>query len=185
LKNGDKYNLYSLNLAYRPTKEVMVTLYGDFRPTYPVNDPASTTTPKATESNSTFTGALFASYKQGSDFMIGAEGFTQQTSNSYADPSTANKLKTLSKMGVSVFGWYNFSEELGVIARYDYYDPKSGSDITEKGDTRGYLLAGLTYKPAKNVQVIPNLQVETYESIPAGRSIDVAVTARLTFLFSF
>jgi hypothetical protein len=185
LKNGDKYNLYSLNLAYRPTKEVMVTLYGDFRPTYPVNDPASTTAPKATESNSTFTGALFASYKQGNDFMVGAEAFTQQTSNAYADPTTANKLKTLSKMGVSVFGWYNFSEELGAIVRYDYYDPKSGSDITEKGDSRGYLLAGLTFKPAKNVQVIPNLQVETYESIPNGRSIDAAVTARLTFLFSF
>jgi len=180
-KNGDKYNLYSLNLAYRPTKEVALTLYGDFRPTYPVSDPAST--PKATVSNATTTGALFASYTNGNDYLVGAEAFTQQTENAYSDPT--NKLKTLSKVGVSVFGWYFFSEELGAVVRYDYYDPKSGSDNSEKGDSRGYLLAGLTYKPAKNVQVIPNVQYETYESIPNGRSIDAAVTARLTFLFSF
>jgi len=185
VRNGDKYNLYSLSLAYRPTKEVAVTLYGDYRPTYPVTDPASTAVPKAAVSNNTLTGALFASYKGGNEFAIGAEAFTQQTSHAYADPAAANQLKALAKVGISVFGWYNFSEELGAIARYDYYDPKSGSDNSEKGDSRGYLLAGLTYKPAKNVQVIPNLLVETYESIPNGRSIDAALTARLTFLFSF
>jgi hypothetical protein len=184
-KNGDTYNLYSLSLAYRPTKEIAVTMYGDFRPTYPVNDPASTAVPKATVSNNMVTGALFASYNQGNDFMLGAEAFTQRTSNAYADPATTNTLKALDKLGVSIFGWYNFSDELGAIARYDYYDPKSGSDNSEKGDSRGYLLAGLSYRPAKNVQVIPNCQVETYESIPNGRSIDAAVTARLTFIFSY
>lgn len=185
VRNGDKYNLYSLSLAYRPTEEVTLTLYGDYRPTYPVTDPASTAVPKATVSNNTLTGALFASYKDGNEFAIGAEAFTQQSSHTYADPVAVNQLKTLAKVGISVFGWYNFSDEFGAIGRYDYYDPKSGSDNSEKGDSRGYILAGLTYKPAKNVQVIPNLLVETYESIPNGRSIDAAVTARLTFLFSF
>ncbi len=185
LRNGDKYNLYSLHLAFRPSKEVTLTLYGDYRPTFPVNDPASTTVPRATESNNTFTGALFAGYKQGNDFTLGAEAFTQQTAHAYTDPTNANALKTLSKMGVSVFGWYNFSDELGVVARYDYYDPKTGGNTAEQGDSRSYILAGLTYKPAKNVQVVPNIQVETYESIPNGRSIDAAVTGRLSFLFSF
>ncbi len=185
LKNGDKYNLYSLHLAFRPTKEITLTLYGDYRPTFPVNDPASTMVPRATESNNTFTGALFASYKQGSDFALGAEAFTQQTAHAYTDPANANALKTLSKLGVSVFGWYNFSEDLGLVARYDHYDPKTGSNVAEEGDSRSYILAGVTFKPAKNVQVVPNLQVETYESIPGGRSIDAAVTGRLSFLFSF
>jgi hypothetical protein len=185
LRNGDKYNLYSLHVAFKPTKEITLTLYGDYRPTFPVNDPASTAVPRATESNNTFTGALFAGYKQGSDFVLGAEAFTQQTAHSYTDPTAANSLKTLSKLGISVFGWYNFSEELGVIARYDYFDPKTGGNSAEQGDSRSYILAGLTYKPAKNVQVVPNLQVETYESIPGGRSIDAAVTGRLSFLFTF
>ncbi len=185
LRNGDKYNLYSLHVAFRPTKEVTLTVYGDYRPTFPVNDPASTTVPPATESNNTFTGALCAAYKQGNDFTLGAEAFTQKTAHAYTDPASVNALKTLSKLGVSVFGWFNFTEELGIVARYDYYDPKTGSNVAEEGDSRSYILAGLTYKPAKNVQVVPNLQVETYESIPGGRSIDAAVTGRLSFLFSF
>ncbi len=185
LKNGDKYNLYSLHLAFKPIKEMTLTLYGDYRPTFPVNDPASTSVPRATESNNTFTGAVFASYKQENDFVLGAEAFTQQTSHGYTDPTSATSLKTLSKLGVSVFGWYNFSEDLGVIARYDYFDPKTGSNSAEQGDSRSYFLAGLTLKPAKNVQVVPNIQVETYESIPGGRSTDAAVTGRLSFLFSF
>jgi hypothetical protein len=186
LKNGDKYNLYSLELAYRPTKEITVAAYGDFRPTYPVNDPASTAVPKATVGNGTTTGALFASYKDGSNFAIGVEGFTQMTAHAYADPTTANKLKTLSKMGVSGWLWYNFSDDMGIVARYDYFDPKSGSNVAEKGDSRNYLIAGLTYKPAKNISIIPNLQYETYESIPnGGRSFDSSVTGRLTFAFSY
>lgn len=185
LRNGDKYNLYSLHLAFRPAKELMFTLYGDFRPTYPVDNPASTAVPRATESNNTFTGALFASYRKENDFSLGAEAFTQQTAHAYPDPAGGNSLKTLSRVGVSLFGWYNFSEELGLIARYDYFDPKTGSTSGEKGDSRSYILAGLTYRPAKNVQVVPNVQVETYETIPGGRSIDAAMTGRLSFLFSF
>jgi predicted porin len=184
-KNGDKYNLYSLEMAYRPLKEVTVMLYGDFRPTYPVNDPASTAVPKATVANNTWTGALSAAYKQASDFAVGVEAFTQQSGNAYADPASTNKLKTLAKLGVSVWGWYNFSDDLGVIARYDYYDPKSGSDVSEKGDSRNYIIAGLTYKPAKNIQIIPNVQVETYERIPNVRKPDSAITGRLTFAFAY
>jgi hypothetical protein len=186
LKNGDKYNLYSLNFSYRPVKPVVVTLYGDFRPTYPVNDPASTSVPKATVSNNAFTGALFASYKQGNDYAIGLEGFMQQASNAYALPTAPTDLKSLKRMGISVWVWYNFNDDLGAVARFDYYDPKSGSDVTEKGDIRNYILGSVVYKPAKNVQFMPNVQVETYESLPnGGRSIKTAVTARLTTAFSF
>jgi hypothetical protein len=185
VKNGDKYNLYSLHLAYRPVKELAFTLYGDFRPSYPVDDPASTMVPKATVSNSTFTGALSAGYKQGSDFAVGAEVFTQQTGNAYADPTAPNTLQTLAKNGFSLWGWYNFSDDLGAVVRFDYYGSKSGSDNTEKDDSRNYILAGLTYRPVKDVQIMPNIQVETYESVSNGRSIGAAVTGRLTIAFSY
>ncbi len=185
LKNGDKYNLYSLHVSFRPVQQVTVTVYGDYRPTFPVNDPASTAVPQATESNSSFTGAVFASYRQENEYCLGAEAFTQQTAHGYIDPANPRALKTLSRLGVSIFSWYNFSEQWGVVARYDYFDPKTGSNAAEQGDSRSYVLAGLAYKPAKNVQVVPNLQVETYETIPGGRSVDAAVTGRMSFLFSF
>jgi hypothetical protein len=185
VKNGDKYNLYSLHLAYRPIQELAFTLYGDFRPSYPVDDPASATVPKATVSNNTFTGALSAAYKRGGDFAVGLEAFTQQTGHAYADPTEPAALKTLSKIGLSFWGWYNFNDLLGAVGRFDYYDPKSGGNSSEKGDSRSYVIVGLTYRPDKNVQIMPNVQVETYESIPNGRSIEAAVTGRLTFAFSF
>jgi hypothetical protein len=185
LRNGDKYNLYSLQAAYRPLKALTVTAYGDFRPSFPVNDPASTTVPRGTVSNNTFTAALFAGYKQGNDYEVCAEGFTQQTGHAYIDPTATNKLKTQSKYGLSFWGWYNFNDDIGAVARFDYYDPTSGSDNSEKGNSRDYILLGLVFRPAKNVQVMPNVQVETYESIPNGRSIDPAVTGRLTFAFSY
>jgi hypothetical protein len=185
LKNGDKYNLYSFHLAYRPIQELALTLYGDFRPSYPVDDPSSTTVPKATVSNNTFTGALSAGYKRGNDFAVGVEAFTQQTDHAYTDPTAPTALKTLSKIGLSFWGWYNFNDFVGAVARFDYYNPKSGSNNSEKGDSRSYILAGLTYRPVKSVQIMPNIQIETYESIPNGRSIGAAVTGRLTIAFSF
>jgi hypothetical protein len=185
LRNGDKYNLYSLQATYRPVKALTVTAYGDFRPNYPVNDPASTAVPKATVANNTFTGALFACYNQGNDFEVSAEGFTQQTGHAYADPAAINKLKTLARYGLSIWGWYNFNDDLGAVARFDYYDPKGGSDNSEKGDSRNYIIVGFVYRPVKSVQIMPNVQVETYESIPNGRSIDPSVTGRLTFAFSY
>jgi hypothetical protein len=186
LAQGDKYNSYSLNLAYRPSKEVTVTVYGDFRPNYPVNDPTSTAVPKATVGHAKSTLAAFACYKSGSEFAVGVEGFSQMTSNNYRDPaSTAGMLKSQGAFGLSFWAWYNFSDDVGAVVRYDTYDPKTGSDNTEKGDSRGYLLAGLVCKPAKNVQVIPNFQLESYESIPNGPSLTSAVTGRVTFIFSY
>jgi hypothetical protein len=187
LANGDKYNSYSLNLAYRPTKEITVNVYGDFRPNFPVNDPTSTAVPKTTVGHAKTTLAGFASYKSGSDFAVGVEAFNQSTANNYADPDKTDKsLKAQSAFGLSVWGWYNFSDDVGAVVRYDMFDPKTGSNVAEKGDSRGYLLAGLTFKPAKNVQIVPNIQMETYESIPNnGPTFTTALTGRLSFLFSF
>jgi hypothetical protein len=185
LENGDKYNLYSAHFSAKPSKEFVFTLYGDFRPTYPVNDPASTTSPKSTVSHNTLTSALFVGYRAKTDYAIGVEGFMQHTANDYADPADMNSLKPLDKIGISLWAWYNFADDLGAVARYDYYDPKTGSNNVEKGNSRQYILAGLAYRPAKNVQVIPNLQIETYESIPNGRSIGTAVTGRVTLAASF
>ncbi|GBD90745.1 hypothetical protein BMS3Abin04_01464 [bacterium BMS3Abin04] len=36
--------------------------------------------------------------------------------------------------GITVFGSYNFSKELAVVGRYDYYD--SNTDANVKGDSR-------------------------------------------------
>ncbi len=185
LSNGDKYNSYGLQIQIKPSKEFLVTVYGDYRPTYPVNDITSTTVPKATVAHQTITGAAFACYTQPDKFAIGLEGFTQMTANSYALPSDPTTLKSLSRLGVSVWAWVNFDPTISGIARFDMFDPIMGSDDLEKGDSRNYILVGLAFKPTKQFQLMPNVQVETYESVPNGPSFDTSITGRLTFAYSF
>ena len=85
---------------------------------------------------------------------------------------------------MSVFGSYYLTPVVALVGRFDYYDPNSHS--ASKGDARSYILGGVSWKPDKNVSLIPNIQVETYESLPnGGRSFDASVTARLTFYYVF
>jgi phosphate-selective porin len=86
-------------------------------------------------------------------------------------------------MGFSVFGNYNVQDNLDVVARYDYYDPNSDSNV--KGDSRNYIIAGLNWKADKNVWFMPNFQIETYESNPNGTTYGSAVTGRVTMYYVF
>lgn len=186
LSNGDKYNAYSLMFNMKATKEFQFTLYGDYRPTYPVNDPSSTTTPKATEGNNTLTGSAFLGYAEPDQYSIGVEGFTQMTSHAYTDPSNSSLLKTQAKLGLSAFGWVNLNPTLAAVARFDYYDPKTGSNNAEKGDSRSYILFGLAFKPAKGISVMPNVQIETYEKNPTSSlTYDASVTGRVTVAYNY
>ena len=196
----NKYKRVSLNIQIKPVKNVIVTLDGDYRTQDKINDPASTTVPRATLPNNVLTYALFAAYNDPAWFTLGAEVFMQSTQNGLVDPSDASgkTLKSLSAFGVSVFGNYWFTPEIGLIARYDIFNPNTDSDFPRVGTvaapgysaslTRNYLIAGLSFKPDKNVQIIPNIQMETYQSprsVTNAVSIDASVTARLTFYWVF
>ncbi len=181
---GDKYKRYYLNVQVKPAKNLQATLYGDYQSAPDVNDPTSTTTPKATVSGSVLTGAAFIGYGDPGNFNIGAEAFLQSKMHGMTDSSSASgALKSLSSLGISVFGSVNLHPDLALVLRYDYFDPNTDSYI--KGDVRNYFLGGLACKPDKNVSIIPNLQVETYQSVAGGRSIDASVTGRLTFYYIF
>ncbi len=180
---SDKYKRYSFLFHVKPTKEIQFTLYGQLKGAPDVNDPASATVPKATVGNNTMIGAAFLGYKKDTTFSVGAEGFIQSVSNAFI-PAGSTTLKSLSTLGFSVFGYYNFTPEWSAVARFDFFDPNT--DGTVKGDARNYIIAGLAYKPVKNVQIIPNMQLETYQAAPApARALDASVTARVTFYYIF
>ena len=119
------------------------------------------------------------------------------------DPAdkTNKTLKSLNALGVSIFGYYWFTPEIGLIARYDLFNPNTDSNfpaaptVMPTGSatypfslSRNYIVAGLTFRPDKNVQIMPNIQVETYQAprnVTSAPSIDASVTARLTFYWNF
>ena len=182
---ADKYKRYSLMLHVKPVKTLQMTLFGEYLGSPDVNDPTSTTVPKATVSNAKTTLAAFVGYAEPERYDFGAEGFIQSTSNGMVDAgSTSGALKSLSTIGFSVWGNVLLESDLAVVARFDYFDPNSDSNV--KGDARNYIIGGLSYKPNKNVSIMPNVQIETYQSAPnGGRSIDASVTGRVTFYYVF
>ncbi len=175
----DKYKRYYLNLQFKPTANFMGTLYGDFKAQSAINDPKSTSTPKATLSHDATTLALFLMYMEKDKYSVGLEGFQQSTTNGFVNKS--GTLTTLSGLGYSVYGTYNFQPDLAVVLRYDSYDPNTNSDA--KGDQKGYILAALSWKVDKQVSIMPNIQYETYETPTGHASIDPSLTARLTLYY--
>ena len=149
-----------------------------FRPD--INDPASISTLPATLANNDLTYALFLGYKEKDAYTFGVEGFLNPRQNGMI---TGTDVKDKTGMGLSVFGSYNFSKELAAVGRYDYYDPNTDSNV--KGDSRNWFIFSLNYKPDEKVTISPNVIIETYESIPNGRSIDPSITPRITLFYLF
>jgi len=100
-------------------------------------------------------------------------------------PDSANlpAKKSRNTMGISVWGSVNLQDDLALVGRYDYFDPTTDSYF--KGDSRNDIIGGLEWKPDKNVTIMPNIHVETYESLPNGHAFDTSVTGRLTFYCVF
>ena len=173
----DKYKRFYAHLQYSPIKQFTATLYADLKARPNITDPANTS---ETIANNDLTYALFLGYKEKNAYAFGVEGFLNTRQNGM---TTADEKKDKTGMGISAFASYNFSKELAAVGRFDYFDPNTDSDV--KGDSRNWFIFSLNYKPDEKVTISPNVIIETYESIPNGRSIDASITPRITFFYSF
>lgn len=176
----DKYKRFYAHIQYSPIKQFTATLYADLKARPKINNPASTTNPPATLSNNDLTYALFVGYKETDFYTFGLETFLTSRQNGTIS-GTNTKDKT--GIGISTFASYNFSKEIAVVGRYDYYDPNSDVDVNS--DSRNYFIFGLNYKPDEKVTISPNVIIETYESLPNQKSYDASVTPRITFFYLF
>ena len=181
--NSGKYYRYSANMQVKPNKNLQVDVNGDLRTQANINDPTSVATPKATVSNNILTGSVFVGYKE-DQWSVGLEAFNQLTSNGFLDNSTTpTSLASLSALGVSVWSSFDLQSDVAVVARYDYYDPNTNANA--KGDVRNYIIGGVSWKPDKNVSIIPNIQVETFQEPASGTAPSASVNARMTFFYVF
>ncbi|MFN3873827.1 MAG: hypothetical protein ACK4R9_12585 [Ignavibacterium sp.] len=176
----DKFKRFYAHLQYTPIKQFTATLYADLKARPNINDPASTSNPPATVANNDLTYALFLGYREKDAYTFGVEGFLNPRQNGMLSNGT---LKDKTGMGLSAFASYNFSQELAAVGRYDYYDPNTDSNA--KADSRNWFIFSLNYKPDDKVTISPNVIIETYESIPNGKSIDASITPRITFFYTF
>lgn len=177
----DKYKRVYAHIAVKPTSNLQMTIYGDYKIQPAINDLKSTSTPKATLNHNPLTAALFAAYLEKNMFTLGAEGFLQTTPNDFRDGSP-DSLVTRNAIGLSVFGTYNVANNFVLVARYDLFDPNIHEK--SKADSRKYFIFGADWKADKNVSIIPNILYETYENI-GPRAVDASFTARITLYYTF
>jgi hypothetical protein len=176
---NNKYKRYYFNVQVKPVTNLQATVYVDYKDAADVKNPAGSLV-----SGSTLTEALFVGYTEPFMYNLGFEAFMNSLSNGYK-PTGSTTLSSKNALGFTVYGSYNIIPELAIVARYDDYDPNTGSDNAAKGDSRNYIIGGLSWKADKNVSISPNILYETYETPVGGASIKASVTARLTLYYIF
>ncbi|MGH7456168.1 MAG: hypothetical protein ACRENG_32740, partial [bacterium] len=79
--------------------------------------------------------------------------------------------------GFSVFGAVKAAEKVKLFGRFDSYDPNSDAD----NDGNSLVIAGLDFAADKNVNIIPNVRIESYQAPNA----DANTIGQVTFYFRF
>lgn len=182
----DKYKRLYAHIELKPAEKFRVTVYADYKMQANINDPLSTSVPKKTLNNSTLSTAVFAGYAEKGRYSFGAEAYLQRQANGYIHVAVPISIEDKNGIGFSLFGNYSLSPEWTLIGRFDHSDANTVADA--KYDTRNYIIAGASWAAEKNVAIIPNILMETYESVPSvtgTRSVDPSVTARVTFHYVF
>lgn len=174
----DKFKRLYFNFWWKPSPKFQATLYQDYRALPDIADPNNAA---GLISNNSYTTAWFVNYGEAGKYGLGYEGFFTKTQNgnkfgAAAPFNVADKTTT----GHSFWGWYNFNPIVGVVGRYDLYEPNTDGS----GDKRDLFIASLVLKPHKNVFIMPNLYVEKYEGV-GPISIKNSVTPRITFYYIF
>lgn len=172
----DKYKRYYGHLDWAPTSMVKLNVYADYQARADVADPYNVNTKV---SNSTLTTGGFLGFLPADNFRICAEGFLQSTSHGF---NTGTALKSKSGLGLSLFAVYGLNPDLDAVVRYDLFDPNTNT--ASKGDSRNYIIGALAWKLDKNISIMPNVQVETYEK-SASKTYDASITGRLTVYWKF
>lgn len=175
---NDKYKRYYAHLHAKPIQALQATVNVDYAARANVGNPYQ---PGTRVGNGMTTVSGFAGFQEG-QASVGAETFLQSISNGY-DDGTA--LATKTAFGFSLFGSYNLQPDKAILGRYDYFDPNTDTKAAAYGDARHYIIVGFSWKPEKNVSVIPNVLYETYETPTTNIAIDPSVTARLTLYYNF
>ena len=178
---NDKFKRYYLLLQFKPIEGFQATIYGDYAAKPDIKDANNN---NAFTSNNAMVAALFLNYQKKNDFALGFEGFTRTMDNNYA-ATAKTVLANQTSVGLSFWAWASLAEKFRLVARYDNFNNNSDNDNDQT--TASLILAGLDYRVAKNVSIIPNVEVLTYKN-PKNANASTSssnLQGRVTFAFTF
>ncbi len=165
----DKYKRYYALIHVKPIEGFQATFYTDYAAKADIKDSFD----KQNKSNNAYVSALFLNYQQKNYFAIGLETITRRIQNNFSTNATT-ALQDQKSFGISFWAWAALMENLRFVARFDNYDPDTDNDATI------LIIAGLDYRPAKNVSLIPNLWLSKIQGKDSKNLI-----GRLTFAYTF
>lgn len=178
---GDKFKRTYAHIDLKPTENIRVILYGDYRFKPDKRYPSLT---EQKFKNDALTTNLLVAYRDIEKFSVGVESFLQVNYNDVVKSELdVYTVTNRNAFGVSLFGWYKFSDLIIGVGRYDFFDPNFSGDF--EGDSRNYFIAGLSFILHPKVRITPNFLLETYETSVNGVSIDPSLTGRITFYYEF
>ncbi|MBP7215504.1 MAG: hypothetical protein KBA52_07710 [Candidatus Kapabacteria bacterium] len=163
----DKYKRYYGSLQITPSSNFLVTLYGDY----------NTLAPKKDLNNSATVFAGFVNYNAGKIFSIGVEGFLKSQQNNYTAPGGTSP-ESQSGYGISIWAKSMLTNYLGIVARYDMYDPNTNS--ASNNDKQNLIIAAVDLKAASNISIMPGIEVRTLE----GKDHN-DIVPRITFSWNY
>ncbi len=166
----NKYKRFYASIHFKPVKNFEFTLYTDFASAPKKKDKIN----GILKSNNAFVAAAFFGYSN-EKLNFGMDSFIRAVQNNYA-ASSASELLTQKSYGISAWFNANLNEKIGLITRFDIFDPNS--DLSS--DRSQLYIAGLDFRADDNVSIMPNLEVKTVQN---GSSRDVV--PRITVYWKF
>jgi len=177
---SDKFKRVYAHIDLEPSDEFRITAYGDYR----FKENKEYTQIDQNFNNDALTTDVFLGYQKKDVFSVGVESFMQFNYNDAIQlEENEYVIQNRNALGVSLFGWYQFTDLLVGVGRWDYYDPNISGDF--RGDSRNLFIAGLSFVLNNKVAITPNFLFETYEQPENGVNIDPSLTGRITFYFQF
>ena len=144
-----------LRLKFDLSKHFGFTVYGDYE------------TRPGDQDRTTLSGFLYSNIKEKA---FGLEAVWQNRKNAAGGADVAVK-------GASVFARAMTRDDFGFFGRIDYFDPSD--QASDDYVIRGY--AGVDIVPSKDIHIMPNLIVESFEDSNA----DAVVIPRVTVYYKF
>jgi hypothetical protein len=171
---SNKFKRYYGQLQFKPSDNLILTVYGDFAAYSKKADPFD----GQLKNNSAFVAAGFISYKGGSLFALGAEGFFKSQQNNFSSDPNTSALESQSGFGISLWGKVLLTDNIGLVGRYDSYDPNTNA--AAENDRQGLIVGAVDFKVNSNISIMPGVEVHTIQGAE-----DNDLTPRITFFWEF
>lgn len=168
---ANKYKRFYGLLEFKPSPELLITIYGDY----------ASLPKKADKNNSAFVGAGFINFKQKGKFSIGVESFLKSQQNNFI--SSNNTYKSQTGFGLSIWAYANVSDNIQLVGRFDTFDPNTNSNANM--DTNDFILAGIQFSPHEHVNITPNVEIFTHHANSTNGGDKNDVTPRISFFWEF